>query len=201
MLGDEELALRRHDDAIVGEQTVRDMPGMELSDRRQQAAKEVNRGTRIRSKARQAGRFEHFRQALARNELRHERELCARLLEDGHLPDACIGRMPEIVERFHADAQRGLESRVRRQQRIESQQLEAGSRVVEQLQAVANPVGEAFGVPGDELAIGFTGGSVRRWRSRIPGCGRVADGRLGTAHSGSELTIWRRDGRTIVHEA
>jgi len=110
--------------------------------------------------------------------------------------------MLKIVERFDARAQRGLESRVRRQQRIESQQLEAGTRVVEQLKAVADPVREPFGVPGDELAIGFAGGRVRSWRSRIPGGGRVAaDGRLGTAHSGSELTIWMREDRTIVHEA
>ena len=64
--------------------------------------------------------------------------------------DAGEERVTEPRERVHAGTQRRLESRLRGELVAESEQLETWSGVVEEEETVAESIGEALGVPGNE---------------------------------------------------
>jgi hypothetical protein len=85
------------------------------------------------------------------------------VLEVRHGSDAREERMAEPIERVDASAETGFEAGLQGELVAESQQLETRTGVVEEKEAIAESIGETFGVPGNETR-GLWRGANRRTR-------------------------------------
>jgi hypothetical protein len=174
VLGDRQPPIRRDNDAIDAEQAVRDTwrEIVQGAKPRQQLAQQPHRGTRIRLGALVLGGPEHVRQTLAGHELGDDRELRPRIVEGRHASDACEDGMLECLELIDPRAQCGFEPRCGRELRGQTQELEGGSGVVVEEEAVAETIREAFDVPRNDTLI--TGSANGGWA--LAGRGHAASG-------------------------
>jgi len=153
VLRHDEIAGGRDDDAVRGERAVRDLRAhlVKRGHRRHELPDEPQRRPRIGLEAGRARRSQNLREAFPGDVVGDQRQLRRRLGEHAHTADARECRVPERLQLLDAFPQRGLERGVGRETLGEPQQLERfGTGVVEEQEAIAQAIGEALGVPGDD---------------------------------------------------
>ena len=139
---------------------------VERRNRRQELPEQPHGGSRIRPKRRPLRRFQKGREPFAFDQIRDQRQLRMRIVEHRDRAHSREERVPELGKLIDAAPYGELEAALRGELATESQELQCGTGVVEQQQAIAERIGKALSVPGDEAGTGCVrreeGGLERR---------------------------------------